>query len=122
MKRTVSKKARKQRKFLFNAPLHIRRKIMSAHLSKELRAKYNTRSLPARKGDEVQIMRGEFKGKSGKISRVDLRRYKIYIDGIKRKTTTGIERLVPIHSSNLKIVNLNLDDKRRLEVLKRKGK
>lgn len=122
MKRTVSKKARKQRKFLFNAPLHIRRKIMSAHLSKELRAKYNTRSLPARKGDEVQIMRGEFKGKSGKISRVDLKRYKIYIDGIKRKTTTGIERLVPIHSSNLKIVNLNLDDKRRSEVLKRKGK
>jgi len=122
MKRPISKKARKQRKFLFTMPLHARRKVMSAHFSKELKTKYNTRSFPVRKGDEVQLMRGEFKGKGGKISRVDLKKYKVYIDGIKRKTTTGIEKLVPIHPSNLKIINLNLDDKRRSEILKRKEK
>jgi large subunit ribosomal protein L24 len=120
MKRPKSKKARKQRKFLFTAPLHLRRKMLSAHLSKELREKYKRRSLPLRKGDEVEIMRGEFKGKKGKISRVDLKNYKVYVEGITRKRTTGIEVQVPIHPSNLRIINLNLNDKKRLEAIERK--
>jgi len=122
MKRPKSSKARKQRKFLFNAPLHLRRKMISAHLSKELREKYNRRSLPLRKGDEVEIMRGEFKGKKGKISRVDLKNYKVYIEGITRKKTTGAEVLVPIHPSNLRIISLNLDDKKRVEAIEKKIK
>ncbi|MEM5853057.1 MAG: 50S ribosomal protein L24 [Candidatus Aenigmatarchaeota archaeon] len=120
MKRPRSKKARKQRKFLFSAPLHVRRKMISAHLSKELREKYKRRSFPLRKGDEVEIMKGEFKGKRGKVSRVDLKKYKVYIEGITRKKTTGAEVQVPIHPSNLKIINLNLDDKKRVEALERK--
>ena len=122
MKRPKSKKARKQRKFLFTAPLHLRRKMISAHLSKELKEKYKRRSLPVRKGDEVEIMRGEFKGRKGKVSRVDLKNYKVYIEGITRKKTTGIEVQVPIHPSNLRIIGLNLNDKKRLEVLERKIK
>jgi|YelNatPaOPRAMG01_1025707.scaffolds.fasta_scaffold01691_21 large subunit ribosomal protein L24 len=122
MKRPKSSKARKQRKFLFNAPLHLRRKMISAHLSKELREKYKRRSLPLRKGDEVEIMRGEFKGKKGKISRVDLKNYKVYIEGITRKKTTGAEVLVPIHPSNLRIISLNLDDKKRVEAIEKKIK
>ncbi|MEM5766521.1 MAG: 50S ribosomal protein L24 [Candidatus Aenigmatarchaeota archaeon] len=122
MKRPKSKKARKQRKFLFTSPLHIRRKMMSAHLSKELREKYKRRSLPLRKGDEVVIMTGSFKGKSGKISKVDLKNYKVYIEGIKRKKTTGAEVQVPIHPSNLKIISLNLNDKKRVEMLEKKIK
>ncbi|MBC7119559.1 MAG: 50S ribosomal protein L24, partial [Methanobacteriaceae archaeon] len=66
-RRPRSKQPRKQRKFLHNAPLHIRHKIMSANLSKELREEYNRRSLPVRKGDKVEIMRGDFKGHQGKI-------------------------------------------------------
>jgi large subunit ribosomal protein L24 len=122
MKRPKSKKARKQRKFLLTAPLHLRRKMISAHLSKELKEKYKRRSLPVRKGDEVEIMRGEFKGRKGKVSRVDLKNYKVYIEGITRKKTTGIEVQVPIHPSNLRIIGLNLNDKKRLEVLERKIK
>jgi large subunit ribosomal protein L24 len=121
MKRPKSKKPRKQRKFLFKAPLHLRRKILAAHLSKELREKYKRRSLPVRIGDEVEIMRGEFKKKRGKIAKVDLKKYRVYIEGITRKTSTGTERLVPIHPSNLRIVNLNLTDKRRIKILERKG-
>lgn len=45
----------KNRKRHFNAPSHIRRKIMSSPLSKELRQKYNVRSMPIRKDDEVQV-------------------------------------------------------------------
>jgi len=122
MKRPKSKKARKQRKFLFTAPLHIRRKMMAAHLSKELREKYKRRSLPLRKGDEVEVMRGEFKGKRGKVSRIDLKKYKVYIEGITRRKTTGTEVQVPIHPSNLRIISLNLDDKKRVEALERKIK
>lgn len=45
----------KNRKRHFNAPSHVRRKIMSSPLSKELRQKYNVRSMPIRKDDEVQV-------------------------------------------------------------------
>jgi large subunit ribosomal protein L26e len=51
----VSISRRKNRKRHFNAPSHIKRKLMSAPLSKELRVKYNVRSMPVRKDDEVQV-------------------------------------------------------------------
>jgi large subunit ribosomal protein L24 len=120
MKRPRSKQPRKQRKFLYNAPLHIRRKMMAAHLSKELREKYKRRSFPLRRGDEVEVMSGKFKGRKGKISRVDLKKYRIYIEGITTKKTAGTERQFPIHPSKVKIINFNLDDKRRVKVLERK--
>jgi large subunit ribosomal protein L24 len=119
MKRPKSKKPRKQRKFLYNAPLHIRRKMISAHLSKELREKYKRRSIPLRKGDEVKVMRGEFKGTIGKIVRIDTKEYKVYIDTVKKKKSIGTEYLVPIHPSNLLITNLNLEDKYRIKMLER---
>jgi len=122
MKRPKSKKPKKQRKFLHTAPLHQRRKLMAAHLSKELREKHKTRSLSVRRGDEVEIMRGGFKKRKGKITKVDLKKYKVYIEGVTRKRTDGTERLVPIHPSNLRIINLNLDDKRRAKILERKKK
>ena len=121
MSQPTSKKPRKQRKFLYTAPLHLKRKMLSSHLSKVLREKYKKRSMPARKGDEVLVMRGKFKGKTGKISRIDLKKQRVYIDGISRKRTVGTEVLVPIPSSNVQITNLNLDDKRRVKVLERKG-
>lgn len=51
----VSGSRRKNRQRHFTAPSHIRRKIMSAPLSKELRKKYNVRSIPVRKDDEVMV-------------------------------------------------------------------
>jgi len=119
MKRPKSKKPRKQRKFLYNASLHLRRKIISAHLSKELREQYKRRSFPLRKGDEVKVMRGEFKGTVGKVVKVDTKKYKVYIDAAKKKRSVGAEYLVPISPSNLMIVKLNLDDKYRLKMLER---
>ena len=120
MKQPKSKKARKQRKFLYTAPLHLRRKMLAAHLSKELRGKYKRRSFPIRKGDEVLVMRGKLKGKTGKISRINLNKYRVYIEGITRKRTVGTEVQVSIHPSNLQITNLNLADKRRIKILERK--
>ena len=62
-----SKNRRKKRKYLANAPLHLRHKFLSANLNKKLRGKYGTRNVPLRKGDTVKIMNGEFKGKEGKV-------------------------------------------------------
>ena len=121
MKQPKSAKPRKQRKFLYTAPLHLKRKILASHLSKELREKYKRRALPLRKGDEVQVMRGKFKGKTGKIARVNYKKYRAYIEGITRKRTVGTEAQVSLHPSKLKIVNLNLADKKRQKILERKG-
>jgi len=114
-----SKQPRKQRKYLFNAPLHTRRKFVSSNLSKELRKKYGKRSLPLRKGDLVKIMRGKFRSKKGKIIGVKLKTQKIEIEGIHVKKQDGSKVNVPLKPSNLQIIELNLEDKKRNKVLKK---
>jgi len=117
-----SKQPRKQRKYNYNAPLHIRGKFMSSHLSKELMKKYNRRSIKVRKEDKVIILRGQFKKKTGKIERVDLKKTRVYIGGIEMIKKDGTKIFYPIHPSNLVVTELNLDDKKRLSVLSRTKK
>ena len=95
--------------------------MLSSHLSKELRGKYKKRALSIRKGDEVLIMRGKFKGKTGKIARVETGKYRVFIDGMIRKRTVGTDVQIPFNPSNLQIINLNLDDKKRVKIVERKG-
>merc|ERR1712230_40148 len=61
---------RKSRKEHFQAPSSVRRVIMSAPLSKELREKHNVRAIPVRKDDEVAIKRGTNKGREAIIERI----------------------------------------------------
>ena len=110
-----SKQIRKQRKYRVNAPLHIASKMMGAHLSKILREKYNTRSISIRKGDEVKVMRGKFKGKTGKIAQVDIKKQRITIEGLQNKKKDGTKINVYFNASNLLIKTLNEDDKRRFK-------
>jgi large subunit ribosomal protein L24 len=110
----ASSQPRKQRKFLAKAPLHIKRKQLSANLAKPLRSQYG-RSLPVKKGDKVKIMRGKYKGKSGKITKVIVKRLKVYIDGIQTTKQDGSKAEVPIRASNLQITELNLEDKKRIK-------
>ncbi len=115
----MSKIPKKQRKALYQAPLHIRQKLIHAHLSKELRKQYGKRNLGLRKGDEVKILRGDFKGKTGKVSDVDLKKLKIYVEGVKRKKTTGEDASVSFHPSNMMITNPVMDDPRRKKVIEK---
>jgi len=115
----ASKQPRKQRKYKANAPLHVRHKMISANLNKELRKKYGKRSFPLRKGDNVKIMRGEFKKKTGKIASVDLKRLRISIEGIQKSKKDGTKMNVWFNPSNLQIKELNLDDKKRIASLER---
>ncbi len=114
-----SAKPRKQRKSLYNAPLHILPKLMSAHLSPELKEKYGRRSFPIRVGDRVRIMRGEFRGVEGKVTGVDRERQLVHIENVTIKKTDGSTVPRPIHISNLMITELNLDDEYRKRALLR---
>ncbi len=113
---------RKQRKRLFQAPLHIRYKQFSAPLSPELKASHNTRSVPVRVGDTVKIARGDRKGFEGKVARVDRQKYRIFVEGITREKVDGTTIQIPIHPSKVMITHLNVDDKWRKQTLKRKTK
>lgn len=93
--------------------------MIAAHLSKELRKKYGRRSITLRVGDEVKIMRGEFKGVTGKVVEIDTKKYKVFVDVVKKKRTIGTEYLVPISPSNLMVISLNLEDKYRKKILER---
>ena len=116
-----SKQPRKQRKYRANAPLHTRHKMASANLSKELRKKYSKRNFPIRKGDSVRIMRGEFRGKTGKVAEVNMKKLKILVEGINRTKKDGVKVGVLFDISNLQIKELNLADKKRKMALERKN-
>lgn len=115
-----SKQPRKQRKYRANAPFHIRHKFLSAHLSPSLRERFKRRSLPLRKGDDVEIMRGSDKGLKGSVERVDMKKAKVYVDAIKVKKVDGSEVHRPVDPSNLRILEIKTDDKMRVKMLKRK--
>ncbi|MBI4174950.1 MAG: 50S ribosomal protein L24 [Candidatus Aenigmarchaeota archaeon] len=115
-----STQPRKQRKYRYNAPTHVRRALVSAHLEKSLRKEYGKRSLPVRKGDEVRVMTGEFRGVRGKVSRVDLKSLKIYVENAKVKKVSGQEVEAPIDPSNVMITKLEFEDKKRRKFIARK--
>ena len=110
-----SKQKRKQRKYRFKAPLHIKHKMLSSNISKELRKKYSMKSIPLRKNDVVKIMRGKFKKKTGKIITVNLKKQWVYIEGIQKSKKDGSKVNIPFNASNLQIQELNLEDKKRMK-------
>ncbi len=114
-----SKQPRKQRKYLANAPLNVKRKFVSVSLSKELRKKHGKRNIPVRKGDVVKIMKGKFKKKQGKVTKVELKKSKIIVEGIQIKKTDGSKVNAPLRASNLQIIELNLEDKKRFKRMKK---
>ncbi|MGB9577511.1 MAG: 50S ribosomal protein L24 [Candidatus Micrarchaeia archaeon] len=100
----ASKQPRKARKRFYSMPLHKKASLVRAHLSKELRKKLGCRSARLRKGDKVRVMRGSFKKKEGKVVEVDLKKAKVFIEGIVSKKQGGKEKLIPLQPSNLMII------------------
>ncbi len=111
----ASKRPGKQRKYLANAPINLKKKFMSANLSKELRKRYGKRNVTLRKGDTVKIMRGKFKKKTGKVIDVDRKRKRVEIEGMQVKKQDGSKTNIKFNPSLLQIIELNLEDKKRNE-------
>ncbi|KAL9715314.1 60S ribosomal protein L26A [Leucoagaricus gongylophorus] len=117
----VSSSRRKSRKAHFTAPSSVRRKIMSSSLTKDLRAKYNTRSLPIRKDDEVRIVRGKYKGREGKVTQVYRKKWVVHVDRVQRDKSNGASAPIGIHPSKVVITQIKLDKDRR-DILERKDR
>ena len=115
-----SSKPKKQRKYAAQAPLHIKGKMLAAHLSKELKEKHAKRSLRVIKGDKVKVMTGGFKGKTGLVEKVYVKTQKIEIAGVEYTKRDGSKSKYPINVTNVMITDLNLNDKRRKEKLSKK--
>lgn len=102
----VTSSRRKQRKAHFSAPSHIRHRIMSSTLTKNLRTKYGIRALPIRKDDEVVILRGTRKGTKGKVIQVQRSKWAIHIDKVTKNKANGAPYQIPIHPSNVAITKV----------------
>lgn len=121
---TTSKQPRKQRKARFNAPSHVKRKMMASHLSNELIKEYDIRSTTVVKGDLVKIVRGDKDtlGKEALVTDIFTKNMRIGLEGINIKKADGTELVKKIDPSNVIIVKLNLSDPKRKEKLdKMKG-
>lgn len=82
-------------------------------LSTELRERYKRRTVRPREGDSVKIIRGEFKGIEGKITKVLPQEGTLNVEGVTREKQKGGTSPVPVHSSNVVVTAVVLDDKTR---------
>lgn len=107
-----SRQPGKQRKALYKSPLHRRQKHFSALLDRKLRGKEKRRSMTLRKGDTVVVMRGDFKGHKGKVAKVNLKKMKIFVDGVTVQKADGSDRFYPMDPSKVRIVKLAKRDRK----------
>ena len=115
----IASKRRAQRKLQLGAPSSVKRKLMSSHLSKSLRDQYKIRSLPIKRGDEVKILKGKAKGKTGKVVQVYRKRNVIYVDKVQRDKQNGQTVVLPIKPSYCLIEKLLINKDRTKTIEKR---
>ena len=111
-----SKQPGKKRDYSSNAGLHIKQKQAHTHLSQDWIKQHGTRSVQIRKGDKIKVMRGDHKGKIGKVDSVSLKSQKVIVEGIEKIKTDGSKVQIKLTPSNLLIMELNTSDKKRLNV------
>jgi len=95
---------------IYRATFATRSKQVSGSLSKELRKKYGKRSIRINIDDTVRIIRGEYKGVDGKVTKISTEKNGVAIEGIKKEKLKGEKIDVYIPSSNILIIGLNTDD------------
>jgi large subunit ribosomal protein L24 len=114
------KPTKMRNRMIFQATFQTRSKQLGSALSKDLQKKYGKKSARAIEGDSVAILRGEFKGVDGKISKISTQKTSVAIEGVKKEKTKGDKFDVYIHTSNLVITSLNTSDKWRMAKLEGK--
>jgi len=113
-------KMRNQR--IYRATNQVVNKQISAPLSQDLRKKYSRRSVRIMVDDTAKVIRGEYKGITGKVSKISTSNSSIAIEGNKKEKLKGDKFDVYIHSSNVIVTSLNTDDKWRIKILEKKPK
>ena len=107
---------------IYRAVNNVRNKQIGAALSKQLRQKYHRRSIRIVKGDTVKILRGEYKGIDGKVTKISLEKNSIAVEGVQREKLKGGKIDLYIQSSNTVITSLNTEDNWRIKKLEHKPK
>jgi large subunit ribosomal protein L24 len=105
---------------IYQATFQTRNKQLGSALSKDLQKKYSKKSTRVIEGDTITILRGEFKGVSGKITKISKEKTSVTIEGVKKEKTKGDKFDVYIHTSNLVVTALNTSDKWRITKLEGK--
>mgnify|MGYP001626198533 CR=1 FL=1 len=119
--RAVTSQPRKVRKRqVYRAPLHVKSKQLVAPLSDELRRELGVKRLRVRTNDTVLIVRGSFKGHEGRVVKVDVKKGRIYVEGVTRVRSDGREVHIPIHPSKVVITKLDLSDELRKRIIERR--
>jgi len=111
----MTKKPSKSRKAFFSRAKHTAVKALASHLSEKLAKELNRRAVSLRKGDTVRVMRGNHKGKEGKVTSVNVLKGRVYVEKIIAKKSNGEEVSVSIDASKLMIIELDKMDKKRFE-------
>ncbi len=114
------KPTKMRNKMIYRATFQTKSKQLGSALSKNLHKKYGKRSVRVIEGDSVTIVRGEFKGVDGKISRISIQKNSVAIEGIKKEKSKGEKFDVYIHTSNLIVTSLNTGEKWRMAKLEGK--
>ena len=107
-------------RMIYQATAVVKSKQLGCHISKELQKKYGRRSIRLVEGDTIRVLRGEFRGVTGKITKVSISKNGVSIEGVKKEKLKGGNLDVFIHPSNLIVTDLNTEDKWRQNKLEGK--
>ncbi len=111
---STSHRPGKQRKSLHGIPIHMTKLLLRAPLAKSLVEKHGLKKICIRTGDEVTIIKGDFKGVKGVVSRVDRKKGRLFVEGATREKADGTVVRFPLFPSHVVLTKLKTEDKRRL--------
>lgn len=115
------KPSKMRNKQIYYATMQTASSQLSGMLSKNLRKKYGKRSVRIVEGDSVKVIRGEFNGVDGKVTKVSASNGGLTIEGVKKEKLKGDKYNIYIHTSNIEVTGLNTDDKWRINKLEGKN-
>ena len=105
---------------IYYATMKTASKQLSGTLSKDLRKKYGKRSVRIVEGDSVSIIRGEFAGVDGKVTKISIPERGVNVEGVKKEKLKGEKFDIYVNTTNIIITGLNSDDKWRMNRLEGK--
>ena len=120
MKQSSSLPRKTRNHQIYYATMQRASKQLSGSLSKELRKKYGKRSARIIEGDTVKIVRGEFAGVDGKITKISIQDRGVNVEGVKKEKLKGDKFDVYVHTTNIILTALNSGDKWRINKLEGK--
>ena len=107
-----STQPRKQRKALYNYRNDQRSKLLSTRVADFLREEYGIKKLPIRVGDDVRVLRGEFKDFEGEVIEV-MKNQRVQVKECVFDKNDGTQFHPSIHVSKLVITKFK--DERKMD-------